>query len=347
MSTIENCPYAAYLTYVKHYRGQDNIYGVLGGNVHDALENIMHDEINVSDLSNIIEDSLEQAELLGLSFPKDRNGNDTIKKNWTADMKHFAKHFVPPAGVFDTEEFFLYKVDDDTFIQGYIDLIKHDQFSSNEISIYDWKTSSMYSGNDLDEHAKQLLIYALAAEQDGKKVNHIAWYFLKYVTVTFMGKARSNSKTKTKIVKNINRRKLVQELEPYLRQDLIENDYDDIEIELFIDMALATNSLDSLPASVRENYIVKPCIVEYPLNDETRAECKQWIKDMISKFEQRDKDDANQWEPRAFTKKTKSGREVDDYFFCSALCGHSKHCKHLTDFLEQKRLMSEDLESFL
>ena len=344
---MENCPYAAYLTYVKHCRGENNIYGVLGGNIHDALEAIMQGKMHVRSLPDIVDDSFEQAELLGLSFPKDRKGNNTIQDNWMADMRHFAKNFIPPKGTFNTEEFFLYKINEDTFIQGYIDLIEHDQVDKDQISIYDWKTSSMYSGNDLDEHAKQLLIYALAAEQNGKRVKKIAWYFLKYVTVIFMGKARINSKCKTKIVKNINRRKLVQELEPYIRQDLIENDYDDIEIEMLVDMALTTNSLDGLPASVRENYLITPCIVEYPLNDKTREECKEWIENMITQFNQRSNDDVDQWEPRSFTKFTKNGREVDDYFFCSALCGHSKHCKHFADFLEQKRLMSEDLESFL
>ena len=315
--------------------------------MHDALERIMHDEQDIHELPDVISNSLEQVEMLGLSFPKDRKGNDTIRENWTADMLHFADHFEPPEGMFDTEEFFLYKIDDDHYIQGYIDLIKYDKGDGSEQSIYDWKTSSMYSKAEMKEHANQLLIYAMAKEQAGVKINEIAWYFLKYVTVSFMGKPRMNSKKKTLITKHINRRKLVEELEPYIHADMEERGYSDVDIELALFEALHNNSLDNLPLEIRTNYLVEPCKVTYELNDETREDCRQWIDKMILKFEGRNPDDVDQWEPRPFTKTTKTGREVDDYFFCSALCGHARNCKYLEDFLEQKRLMNEDLEMFL
>ena len=317
----------------------------MGGITHDALEAIANGEKDVDCLPDVIQGGLDQTELLGMKFPKDRKGNDTIRDNWVADMKHFAHNFQMPDGEFDTEEFFLYQIDDDHYLQGYIDLIQH--IDDNVINIYDWKTSSMYSGEELKEHARQLLIYAMAKEQEGVYVNEIAWYFLKYVTVTFMGKTRMNSKKKTLQTKHINRRKLVQELVPYIHADMEEQDYTDVEIELAIFEALHNNSLDDLPPDIRENYLVEPCKVTYDLTDETREDCKRWIDQMIVRFEGRNPEDVDQWEPRSFTKLTKNGREVDDYFFCSALCGHSKHCKHLADFLEQKRLMSEDLESFL
>lgn len=280
-----------------------------------------------------------------MSFPKDRKGNDTIRDNWMTDMEHFAHHFTMPEGQFNTEEFFLYQIDDMHYMQGYIDLIQ--KMDDGSINIYDWKTSSMYSGEELKEHARQLLIYALAKEQAGITVNEIAWIFLKYVTVTFMGKSRINSKKKTLLTKHINRRKIVQELEPYIRSDMEEQDYTDIEIEMALLEALDRNSLANLPPEIRENYVIDICKITYPLNDETKADCRQWIEKMILMFEGRDDNDVEQWQPRSFTKLTKSGHEVDDYFFCSALCGHKKDCKYLADFLEEKRLLSEELESFM
>lgn len=332
---------------MKHIRGDDNIYGYLGGIVHDALEKIINKELSARNLQDIIENGLEQAEMLGLSFPKDQSGNDTIHDNWAADMISFAQHFVPPKGKFDTEEFFLYRCDDDHYLQGYIDLIRYDNSDGSEQSIYDWKTSSMYGKEEIKEHANQLLIYAMAKEQAGIHINEIAWFFLKYVTVTFMGKARANSRYKTEIKKNINRRRLIKELEPHIRQDLVENGYDEIEVELYMEAALAANSLASLPASVRENYIVEPCKVTYPLNDETRAECREWINEMIDRFEERDESDVDQWEPREFTKTTKTGREVEDLFFCTSLCSFRKKCQHLEDYKDIQQLLHDDLENFL
>lgn len=342
-----NCPYSAYLTYVKHLKGEDNIYGVLGGATHDALEKIVNNQVGLETLPAAITNSLEQAELLGLSFPKDRKGNDTIRDNWVADMEHFALYFRPPEGNFKTEEFLLYKIDEDNYIQGYADLIQIDDFDGKEQSIYDWKTSSMYSGEDLVEHGRQLIIYALAKEQQGIKVNEVAWYFLKYVTVKFMGYARSSSKNKTEIVKHISRRKLLQELEPYIRQYMMEVGYDDIEIEMSIMEAVERNSMVPLPIQVRENFTITPCKITYELNDETREECINWINQTIAQFQKRDKDDANQWEPRKFTKLSKMGREVEDTFFCTALCSYRNQCPHLEDYRETKRMLAEDIDQFI
>ena len=296
-------------------------------------------------LPEVINNGIEQVELLGMSFPKDRKGNDTIRDNWLADMDHFAHNFQMPLGDFSTEEFFLYKVNDDVYIQGYIDLIEHCDDSS--INIYDWKTSSMYIGEDLKDHARQLLIYAMAKEQEGIKVNSIAWVFLKYVTVTFLGKKRSNSKQKTTIVKHINRRKLVQELEPYIRADMEEQDYDDIEIEMYLFEALEHNSLEYLPLEIRKNYVVDNCVITYELNEDTIRDCQEWIDRMIIRFEGRNPDDADQWEPRSFVKLSKTGREIEDTFFCNQLCSHAKHCPHIEKYREMKRLLADDLESFI
>ena len=62
--------------------------------------------------------------MLGIEFPKDFKGNDSIRNNWIADMKHFCKTFQPPKGKFQTEQLIIYPLSEDRYIQGYIDLIR-------------------------------------------------------------------------------------------------------------------------------------------------------------------------------------------------------------------------------
>jgi len=345
LSTIENCPYEAYLTYIQKEKGADSVYGILGTCVHDKLEEIMNDMASKEDLKRALNKDLEQLDLLDLHFPKDFKGGDSIRQNWIADMTHFVEHFEKPEGHFKTEEFILYKIDDDHYIQGYADLVRCDSEDGTVQSILDWKTSSMYTGEDLIHHGRQLVIYALAKEQLGIEINELAWIFLKYVNITFMGKKRSNSKEKTEITKTVNRRKIVSELEKYIRDDLIDAGYDEIDIEMYMMQAHQINSLDVLPDEIKSGYVMKPCILKYELTDEVREECRQYIDDMISLFESIDDQD-RKWIPRNFYKETRFGKK-EDTFFCNFLCNHRKTCKHLLKFNEDKLAEQRSLEDFL
>ena len=124
LSTIDNCLYGAYLSYIKHQRGTNNIYALAGGKIHDALELIVNGKKDESCLLPTLEEELTDYEMLGIDFPKDRNGEDSIRKGWISNMTHFCNTFKKPKGKFITEEFLLLKVDDDHYLQGYCDLIK-------------------------------------------------------------------------------------------------------------------------------------------------------------------------------------------------------------------------------
>ena len=330
---------------MKGQRGLDSVYGILGTCVHDKLEEIINGEADNDALQAALDQDLVQLEMLGLDFPKDFKGGDTIRENWIADMNHFVRHFSRPPGNFKTEEFLLYKVDDEHYIQGYADLIRLDAEDGSEQSIFDWKTSSLYKGNDIKEHGRQLVIYALAKEQQGIKVNKVAWVFLKYVTVTFMGFKRQNSKNKTLISKHISRRRIVAEMEPYIRSDMAEVGYDSVDIEMYVMQAHESNSLDVLPKQVREKYDIQPCIIEYELTEEVKQECKEYIDRIISEYETRNYE-SSQWPPRSFYKEGRLGK-IEDTFFCNMLCGHRKTCKHLQDFNDEKLKEQQELEAFL
>lgn len=325
LDTINNCMYEAYRTYRLEDKGEDNIYGIMGGKIHDTLEKIINNEADPEDLFRAMNNELDDVDMFNITFP-----NGQIKNNWVADMTHFCKTYKKPSGNFITEERFLYQTDEGKYIQGFIDLIEKTE-KENEINIIDYKTSSMYSKQGFKEHGRQLVIYAMGKEQQGFNVKSVAWNFLKYATIEFSGYKTNKSKEKTVIVKNIERRKIPDELCKYIERDLVNNGYDEIMIENYLTKFKRSNSFDDLPEEVANNYEIKPCIVEYEITDEIKEECKEYIKITIEKWE-----NAVAYPSREFTRTNKNGRVVDDTFYCTSLCAHSKKCEYIQNYLYEK-----------
>lgn len=337
LDTINHCLYEAYRTYILHERGENNVYAMLGGKVHDVLEAIVNGEATEADLQPAVDEELEDIDLLGLSFPKDRNGEDTIRQGWINNMKHFCATYKSPKnnGDLHTEELFIYETPKGNILQGYIDLYKENK--NGTISIYDYKTSSMYKGEDIKSHGRQLVLYALGKEQEGFKVKSVAWIFLKYVNITFMGNKTSRSKEKTLITKTIERKKIAQEMAGYIEDTLNELGIDEFEADIMLTDFKRANSFDVLPERVRSLYKISPCVYEYDLTDEIRQECIDYIDNTIEMWEK-----CTEYPPRSFTKLQKNGKEVPDIFFCQQLCGHGKSCVYLQEFIDKLNMDNND-----
>ena len=176
LNTMAQCPYQAYLNYVKKEKSKPNAWALLGGNIHDALQECVDTGCDTEIVRKSIEKELENLEFLGIDFP-----SESIRENWIKNMTAFADAFKTPDGKFETEQFVLYKVSDDVWMQGYIDLLEYNE--DGTVSIYDWKTSSKFTKDKLTEAGRQLILYALAKEQEGYKISKIAWRMLKYCKV--------------------------------------------------------------------------------------------------------------------------------------------------------------------
>lgn len=331
LSTIENCLYEAYLTYKKRLKGKENVYSILGSNVHDTLERIMNDEATEEDLLPALQTDLDMCDSLGIEFPKDKDGGSIIRDGWISSMTHFCNTFSRPKGDgYKTETFFLYKSPEENYVQGYIDVIRHKK--DNHVSIFDWKTSSLYKGEDLKAHANQLLIYGLALEQQGYVIDNVAWIFLKYVKVKFTGKARSNAKNETEIEKVVERRKIVKELQKHIEYKLEKLGYNEFDIEMIMKKALCVNEI---PQEIASEFKITPHMEFYPYNEETKQDAIKFV-DEISLSWKNKSDNELDYPPRKFTKTLKNGKESEDIFYCTQLCGHRDRCKYLQDYLVTK-----------
>lgn len=345
LNSIDNCLYGAYLSYVKHKKGLPNVYGCMGGEIHDTLELIVNGECAESALTPAMHKELDDMEMLGIEFPKDRNGGDSIRDGWVANMGHFCENFVKPKGRFITEKFLLLKIDDDHYLQGYCDLIKIVDEKNKIVSVYDWKTSSQFSSTDLIHHGRQLVIYQMALEALGYTVKECAWIMLKYCTVKYIGKKTVRSKEETMIEKVCERRKIIETLKSDIESKLVRLGYDELAIEVMVHNALKNNSFDGLPDDVRNQYKILPYVRKYEVDDEAKRECIEFIISTYEKWESIGDSEAS-YPPRKFTKITKTGKETDDCFFCISLCGFGKECPHLKKFFDLKENRPEEDDLF-
>lgn len=332
LNTIADCEYEAGLTYKLHQRGDDGVYGIMGTTVHDTLEAIMNDKAAEADLLPAMQAELAELDLLGIEFPKDRQGNDTIRERWVADMTNFCENFVRPKGTFQTEQFFCFPLDgsdEQRWLQGYIDLIQFHKDGS--VSVWDWKTSSKFNTADLVHHGRQLVGYTIALEKQGYKVSKAGWIMLKYVTVTFDGLARANAKSETKIEKVCQRSKIVSDLRQYIEYKMRQAGYDDFDIET----VLMQNSWFVIPEDIRQQFTVKPFVWKYPIDEDTKREFFVYCNAMADKFENMSEFE-DEWTHRDFVKVSKNGKKNEDTFFCTVLCNHRKTCQPLREYFELK-----------
>lgn len=323
LDTINNCLLSAYKIYRLGDKGSDNVYSSAGGAIHDCLEKIMNNEATESDLITAIQQEITMWGILGMEFPKDRNGLDTIRENWLENIGHFCHTYKRPvAGKYITEELVIYKTSHGHYIQGYIDLqrIRDD----GSIDILDYKTSSMYNKSAMKEHGRQLVLYAMAKMQEGKKVNSISWVFLKYADIYWNG-----GKLKT-----VERRKIAITIMQSVAMEMRKKGYSELDIELETDKFKKTNMLTSLPKDIQESFKILPSVVKYELSDETIAETEEYLNNTIEMWENLG-DDISEYPHRNFQKRQKNGKLVDDIFFCTSLCNH-KMCPAIKDYINSK-----------
>lgn len=337
---IDNCLYEAYCTYILKQKGAPGIYGELGSQIHDLLQGIIDGDAKPEWLIDAMNHELSTLEYLGIEFPKGKNGEDSIRNNWVANMTHFCNTFKRPAGYFQTEQLVLYPLGNNRWVQGYIDLIQ--LHGNKEISIFDWKTSSDFAKADLLHHGRQLAFYALAKELEGYKVRRVAWIMLKYVQVEYIGKKTVTSKKLSNITKVCERRNIYNTLKPALTDNLINAGY---EVGIATQLVESNNNLKLLPKEALANIHIKPYVREYSLSDEIKEECISYINGCADKFESLDPEDTKSWPPRSFTKINSRGIETPDIFYCTALCDHRQTCTHIAQYLADREA-KENSSSF-
>lgn len=317
LNTFNTCEYEYFNTYVNKNRGIDNVYTLTGSLLHDNIESVYKGESDIEKFRSNYHEKLVELEMLGVKFPSDKIGD-----SWKADIGHFLKNFNKIDKKMLLEKFVLFEIVPGIWIRGYVDAILPSDSGKPYVHIYDWKSSSKFTGEKLLEAGRQLVTYKLALEQTtGMKVEKVMWFMLKYIYVCHMQK---NGKVKRKMS---NRGKWVKEMKKPIEKELHNLGIDEFELEMLLDKAIEDNSLDCLPQEIKDKYWLEDCIVEYDVSDDKVEELKTYVKDTVAAIEGKDQNNPDNWKPVEINK--------NNSFYCSVLCGHRKTCKFYKKFLEE------------
>lgn len=280
VSSWDVSKYEWYLNYILHEPEDrsDCIYGTAGGYMHEILEDLYMGIIAPYQMPSRFEDDWYMAnEVLGLKF--DRNNpeqNTKLAKNYYANLQHFYNnHILIPYHV-NVEDFALIHIGDN-YMQGYIDAWYEDD--DGNINICDWKSSSIYTGDNLIHKSGQLVLYGIKFLQDGVPIEKIKpkFNFLKYCTVSYMQK---NGKPKSM---NVERRLLGEKLQTPAKLYLKQYGYDP---DSYLMELLDTNGeLDVLPEEVANEITITDCWVEVPFNQEQIDYWTKYITNTINEIE--------------------------------------------------------------
>ena len=300
----------------------------MGGRIHDAIESTIKGENDITAIAEAIKNELADLEMLDLAFPKDRNGGDSIRDNWIANMTKFSQYFTIPKGKFETEQLVLFQPDGKHWMQGYIDAIRHN--ADGSLWIIDWKSSSNFDKNHLLEAGRQLILYAMAKEQEGYIVKKVSWCMMKYCVISWTMK---NGKVKEKVSEW---RNMVKSAANQIESYMTSAGYDDLDIEVYLSQAIEKNSFDYLPKDIADKFTVKIYVRDYEITPELRQECLDYIEESIKLYETLG--DEENWRPCDCKKES---------FFCSNLCSFHNKCKYYQAYLEDfKREKDEDENLF-
>lgn len=327
LGSFHNCEYEYYNTYVLRNRGKGNCYTSIGSFVHDFIEGVYKGENDKLNFSTNFELKMAEDELLGIDFP-----SDDIRKNFTEDILHYTDNFKLIDGKHLIEKLFVFDIDGH-YIQGYIDMIQ--VTDDKEVNVIDWKSSSKFAGKaKLQEAGRQLLLYKLGLEATSKaNINTLSWCMIKYLYVCHVQK---NGKIKKKMC---SRRKLIKDMKPAFEKEMLASGMDDLEVDIVLEEALKTNSMDNLPQFIKDKYWIEDCYVEYEATEERIQELKDYVNNTIALIESKNPNDASDWKPVDFEK---------DSFYCNHLCNHREICPFLKEYkkglnLNKKNASLDDL----
>ena len=173
LTTFRQCEFQYLSSYELRQESDENIYGLAGTTVHNIVEDIQEKKITNEEGLMRFDEEMEMHEILGYTFTSEKT-----KNNFIESIRHFIKYFKPiDRGKVEVEKDFVADFDGHEVI-GFIDILIHNE--DGTVSIVDLKTSSKYSKKAIEEHCNQLLIYAIAMEQQGFTVKDVSWNMMKY-----------------------------------------------------------------------------------------------------------------------------------------------------------------------
>lgn len=346
LSTYNHCKYAYFLSYIRHIKSRQNVYGATGESAHNAAQDIVKGVLTNEEAYNRFYDELDETlEILGLNFPTEKSGT-----NYRECVGDFILRYKPNHKKYDIEKGFDVQVaDTKSVLKGFIDLIVYND--DETIDIVDYKTSSLFSKKDLEEKKMQLLAYAYALQKEyGYKINRLYFNMLKYCNIEW-DEINSKKQLVHKTLK-ADRNCICEKLKATTKRLLKKMGLDDNEIEIRIDNMIKNNKIDEL---IKDKFTITDYCVDIPFEESDIQEFIDFFTNTIKDINERciGLDKENPSDENFPHVKIDKGSE----FFCNLLCGHN--CKYFEEYKEgnknsyknrkkgKKNIKDDDLDDLL
>lgn len=284
VSTYMTSKYEYMLKYLLNEKEDrcDSCYMPLGTICHDTLDAFYEGKIKYEDMiENYNDGFLTNITIAGLKFNRsDEEKNKSIGEKYNQNLIHFFNNHTVYEHKLLIEKPVVININGNIFV-GYIDaLFKNDE---DIYHVIDFKSSSIYTGKTLEEHAGQLTLYALGLHQAGLPLNRLkaGFNFLKYCTIEYQLK---NGSVKQR---NVERVKLGESLQSNAATWLKAYGYEPDE---YLMEMLDTNSIDCLPEEVKCKYKITDCHVWIDLSEKAIEKWIKTITDTITDIRLREQD---------------------------------------------------------
>lgn len=296
----------------------DSCYTTLGTICHDTLEKFYEGEIKYEDMIDNYNDGFTTAiTIADLKFCRsDEEKNKSIGEKYNENLVHFFKNHVPYKYKVLVEKPIIVNIDGNIFV-GYIDALYKDE--DDYYYIWDFKSSSIYTGKTLEENSGQLTIYGMGLHQLGIPIEKIRclFNFLKYCTIKYQLK-KGDVK-----YRNVERCKIGESLQSNAKTWLKHFGY---EPEEYLKQLLDTNSIDCLPDEVREKYEIGDCYVDIGFDTKLIEKWENIVTTTLKDIELREQDYEETKSLQCFWDDEEDVK-AQSYYFAN-LCAYSA-TKHL------------------
>ena len=337
--------YVYYLNYIKHERkdAEQSIYGIMGGLIHDTVEDLYLGNINKNDLLDRFESFWSMnIDMLDIKFDRtDSEKNSKIKSKYYECLKHFMMNHELINDEMITEQFITIKIGDNYF-QGYIDACTKDK--NGIFTIIDWKTSTIFAKKDIPKKSRQLLLYSLGLHQKGVPLEKIkcCFNFLKYVSVDF---EQINGKHK---IIQIERNKIGERLVASANRWLKKLDYSEDKVKEFNQEMILSNSLDCLPNEVQSKFSIHDCYIYIEANELLLNELENDLIKVCKEIDDKTDEYLKTYDDKIFWDDEESIKKQEYYYY--NLCDYTPNkVRPFKEYLEsiEKKKQENDLLAFV
>ena len=275
-------------------------YSFYGSLAHDIQEVYVLGNIEYKDMLQQFKTRLERLKTLGVLLPKDRKGGLTIQENYEKCLKDYFRHNYTEISKDVRVEVEVLNQIGEHWILGYIDYLKINRKENGKfyVDIIDFKTSTIFTKEEMKEKARQLILYKILLEKSFPNivVERVGWDFMKYVNVYYNSKSSKKSRKDNYIEPYYD--KLIEEL----------GEEKEKEIKKWI-------KTKTIPKEYQYLLNVQNCYVYYFVTQED-------IDDITTYVEHTTKEVELGLEKNEFTNRD----YVNEQFFCDNLCGFREKC---------------------